>query len=703
MTTRIGMEATLQLTIQGPLLIHATEMGPWGVDAIALRDAEGHLVIPSDQIQGKVREALEALEKEVKGFRRSEDLENLVNRDEEASASGDGGAAFRTSQWKNWDAPAKRYPIEFTDFRSLAAFGPPGGNILTQIKMNSDTGATESGMLRVLDAPLLPGQWATFTGSVRYLGDSSTDIKEHLERILSAFQWIPSFGSQKSVGFGRLRQVTCIAQTITSFEHPGRVTFRTNSIESGEEQNETPFEIIVDFTFQDPLCFPEGVANGNIFETRNEIPGEALRGAVAGLLQRIRRNSGSEAATGNPPEGTDDQHPYSDLEKWFSRIRMTTARPVVPMSVPEWPAVIPKSLVIAPAGSSNLLHDVALADEGQLLEQSSNGSPAFSPDWKYRDSLHVAAHFGILFPKKELRVRTAIDSSRRRAKQGQLFAYRTLCPHGIAWRARVTFDRRSKKKSDDNSDNVPGDIPSAAEVEAALSQFVSLLGSGWLSVGKTKARGRGSVVALRPLPRRIEPISLGDKSCFVITLRGPALMIDPRKCIDEQGRLKPLDKIDKLYASYWSEISGGLLEEIPERRFKEDRLIGGFQARKHRYSPHEALDLRSIAELDQRAEKQKSFPYNPTLVVDAGSVFVLRVKSLESKEASASELDQACRLVAEWNAHGLPIPEWAAKAYGDTYHTNIFIPQNGFGEIDVNLPCHLHHTHNNPVARISDD
>ncbi|MEI7702003.1 MAG: RAMP superfamily CRISPR-associated protein, partial [Planctomycetia bacterium] len=118
-----------------------------------------------------------------------------------------------------------------------------------------------------------------------------------------------------------------------------------------------------------------------------------------------------------------------------------------------------------------------------------------------------------------------------------------------------------------------------------------------------------------------------------------------------------------------------LLTEIPARRFQSNSLIGGFQARQYRYDPDPDHDVRKEHDLRDRRAQQRMFPYNPTLVVDAGSVFVLKV--------AEEQQQQAAQRVAEWLAHGLPLPQWACRAYGDTHHTNIFLPQNGYGEIEV--------------------
>ena len=69
----------------------------------------------------------------------------------------------------------------------------------------------------------------------------------------------------------------------------------------------------------------------------------------------------------------------------------------------------------------------------------------------------------------------------------------------------------------------------------------------------------------------------------------------------------------------------------------------------------------------------------------AGSVFVLE---------AARDLEDSKRLVEEWSREGLPISASACQWYeidkdqNGQWRTCPYIPQNGYGEIAVNLPEH---------------
>jgi hypothetical protein len=65
------------------------------------------------------------------------------------------------------------------------------------------------------------------------------------------------------------------------------------------------------------------------------------------------------------------------------------------------------------------------------------------------------------------------------------------------------------------------------------------------------------------------------------------------------------------------------------------------------------------------------------LLTEPGSVFVLTV--------AANQLDNAQEHIRKWLKSGLPLPEWACEAHGNTWQENPFLPQHGYGEVAVNL------------------
>ena len=125
----------------------------------------------------------------------------------------------------------------------------------------------------------------------------------------------------------------------------------------------------------------------------------------------------------------------------------------------------------------------------------------------------------------------------------------------------------------------------------------------------------------------------------------------------------------ELYRDYWDKVSDEAL--ALERSFTSHRLIGGHQS-------HVFRRFVTAADGGPTRAAQAEQPYNPAFLTEAGSVFVLRIKTP----------DVARHKVSRWLQHGLDLPDWAETAYGKTFETNPYLPANGYGEIRVNLPVH---------------
>ena len=661
--SRVGIELVVELAVRGPILVHSSEIGPWGVDAVALRDSDGRLVIPGDAVQGKVREAYDEIGGDPFGdeWSRRQSMAMLRQYELAEGRTAEAAEQYETYKQQNLNAKVLRYPMVFSDFTSVDTWPTAGVQTISQTAIDSDTGSAKGGSLRVFDCPVQAGQIARFTGTVHFFSEDETTAATTMDRLVQTLNWVLAFGSQRSVGFGR----HCDDQHQAAARIVGKTVTDFDKIAAVEPPDAAAQSVLVDFTFRDPLCLPCGVVNGNTYESRDEIPGEVLRGALAELLKQI---GGLPTACCDISQAGND-HPFKTLCDAFDRVRMTTARPTKAEDSRDV-RIQPNSLAFV----GDRLFDFVLEKDLTETSRLHGRAAAFRHDWKPKHHDAANEYFGTAFPRQELRVRTSIDEEgRRRAKTHNLFAYRMVRPEGLHWRAVISIDDRPRD----------GNAPDESQRQQIISQLLSLLQSGWLSVGKTRAHGTGRLVEARPAPKPVQPLKIrsSEDDVFVITLRGPALMIDPRECVDENGFMKCLEEINALYAKYWQQVSDETLAEIPERRFKIDSLVGGFQARKYRYSPDPNFDMSAIANPDERVRIQGQFPYNPSLILEPGSVFVLKL-------ADGKALADAQAKITEWLSHGLPLPEWAKRAYGDTHHTNIFLPQNGFGEIDVNLDCH---------------
>jgi hypothetical protein len=183
-------------------------------------------------------------------------------------------------------------------------------------------------------------------------------------------------------------------------------------------------------------------------------------------------------------------------------------------------------------------------------------------------------------------------------------------------------------------------------------QLQALLNCGLGSIGKTKAKADVVFSDIRPkFPS--DSKSLNPEGKWIITLQTAAILCNPAELDEKSGR----NELRNAYEKCWEDISSGKLKLT--RYFASQSLSGGYY-------------------LIRRFQPNK--PYNPFLLTNPGSVFVLEAKSAVS---------DAQELIDVWISKGLPIPDWAKSSYGETWKSCPYLPNDGFGEITVNLTCHV--------------
>jgi hypothetical protein len=655
------IEFIVELELGGPFLTGSSEAGPWGVDAVCARDALGRLYIAGSLARGKFREALDAIGTHDRPDgtgtlnRRCDDMDTSDKRDEQRRKPiSDSGEPIE---------PPPRFPYLFFDFIAGEGFPGPGRQTITRVAMDDETGAARLGALRVIDCPALPGSRIVFRGAVRCVAkDSDSHIQLIIKTLARGLGWVTGFGAEQTTGMGRLQQARVVgyhdlydwgAKLIQPSWLRRGATRESDTIDwspavvtptSGASSDALPESVVVDYEVADAFCVASGLVKGNIFESDDHLRGDVIKGALAESLRQLN---------GLPPdfnlENAEPHHDFDAICRNFSKIRVTTARACRPSDT-GLPAVPPHSLAV----SHDRVYDFALVDDWDKPEYAPliRGTAAkFLHDWKPEDADLVSEHFPKPALLRELRVRTAIDSKIRRAKEKQLFAYRLIRPEGFVWRGTISFSALEQS--------------TRTEVWKQLAWFLSF---GWLHIGKTKARTRG--VIRQPLSQKATTESddwFSKNGIFVISLRSPALLLDPARLVNEVGIPVSGEEVDRLYEEVWSELSGGSL--VLKRRFVTHELVGG----------HQSLRFRRFLDDSERNRKnQRKQPYNPALWTEPGSVFVLQHKT-----------DNAIRTIDLWLRDGLPLPDWAVQAYGNMFETNPYLPSNGFGEIDVNLPCHV--------------
>ncbi len=584
----IDAELRLTLHLLGPFLTQSSSIGAYGVDAPIARNG-GRCYLPGTLVKGKLREAWQQL---ITG-----------NKKETGNA--------------NWSPQRAR--LRFSD---LIENRDRDFRASYRICIDSDRGSVAKGAYLVMETPHLSGEPIEFTGTVTLLAKDAEELKAIAHYVTAGLKWIASYGSERSIGFGR---VDAVAVEIV------RQTAIAPVAASAGNQVRFGLEIKP----QSPFCLGRKRVSDNLFESETFISGGVIKGCVATTWLSLLGHQRSKPIV----SGLDPSRP--DLCQHFEKIRFTHAFPA-PENARIRPIVPPLSRVhVAWGEKEEGWFDVALCGKPGLIRGE---APEFFPDWKSASAAQAFQHFGHPDIKRELRVRTAIDSGKRRAKDEELFAYEMVVPDCLIWLSEVDLS------------GVPeGDRP---KVE---SQLRSLLDLGLRGLGKTKAFANSTINPSK-LTHKF-PSSTGlIEGVWVVTLQTPALLCNPKQLTGMEWR-----SLAASYAATWAELSNHTLE-FDGRFFATQSLAGGDYIH-HRF-------------------RSGQDAYYPFLLTDPGSVFLLR---------PAGEPGPAQKCIENWLQHGLPAPKWAVKTYGAStsdpdalaWDRCPYTRENGYGEIAVNLPSHV--------------
>ena len=425
---------------------------------------------------------------------------------------------------------------------------------------------------------------------------------------------------------GAFRTVGFGSLLSVTVEGPTAVTSAVHKPGAASRDDLLSFAVQLDRPFEISRSQP----NSNLFESEVVIPGGVLKGAVATTWAESLGNGPST------PVGPGFDPARPDLCEALSLIRFTYA---LPEEADRRAVQVPLSAVFVQTGEGSELRDAALAPGPGLFD---GRAPSFRPDWKKAQLDEARKAFGWPELATELRVRTAIEKGV--AAEGKLFAYESVIPGDRRWLFEVDLSA----------------ITNAGSRSRAAQQLLDLLGGGIRGIGKTKANSRTLDVLPGPALRAATGKPRSD-GVVVLTLQTDALLFDARTLTESSDPVH----IHALYAEYFREASGG--EFLLLRHFARQRLAGGWY-------------------LHSRFQAGK--PYHPLALTEAGSVFVLRMETSHGWEA----------VLERWQRRGLPIPESVAKQLertidgktvpGSDWRNCPFVPENGWGEIAVDLAFH---------------
>lgn len=529
------------------------------------------------------------------------------------------------------DWEPQRGRLRFSDFVTEHE-ATHSAQVIERIQIGA-TGTVQRGMLQMIEAPFGYGELVDFEGTISFLADA--DDAQCIEReVTQALRSVGSFGADRTVGFGVTRKVTVRREAApkTARGEPRR-------------QASLPWRLHLDR----PLCLVGRRVHPSHFESTAEISGAVLKGAVAQLLRELAGTAGARDVSDNP--GGD----YAALREHFVHVQFTEARPCEVGGPGHQPVAVPLSLALPADWKPGApWFDLALCDAPRLL----NGrAPAFAPDWKDGQSSAIRREFGWCDPPRERRTRTAIDGATGRAADEKLFSYGMVLPDALvdsagprqafAWQGRIELGR------------VPTEVQ-----ESVRTQLQCLLQSGLPGLGKTKATAAVEWLTADLVPAQPEDHTQTDRA--VVTLQTECLMTNPALVAPGTA-----DALRQAYEDFWTEASAGTW--TLRRFFARQTIRGGFVAR------------RGAAGV-----------YRPFLLTDRGSVFVLeRSVKPPSRTTDGSGAADPAALLAQWRRRGLPTPAWVAGFHGvpgrPLWESCGYLPENGFGEVAINLACHFNH------------
>ena len=623
-TNRHIARLKISLTVRGPFLTQSSAPLDYGIDTALARNKDNIPYVPGTLLIGKLREAW--LELSELGIFKPNITSWLGEKSDPSSQDSLESTVL--------PKPKRLYinDLVLIDTKEKQ-------EVNYRIRLDPKRGSVEKGAYLVTERPFAPGDEMTFQGTARFLARDETVVKNLTRHLEIGLKWISQLGAYRTIGFGELIGVNIEAETVKSVEKTEKLL------------PDDTYDIII--CPESSFCISEHhIAGNNLFNSSNVIPGGVIKGTLATLWTTLL---GKENAIVDKDLDSERQ----ELCNYFDKIRMTHAFPGYQQIRP---IKNPLSLVKVGSKKYERLYDVVLCKEPGLIthlykdekSEATNSAPDFSIDWKnstfYEETdngeFHkrdVKTEMGWRDVKRELRVRTKINSEKRRSEDEQLFAYEMVVPtDDIAWYGRLDLS----------------DVPEDKRPQV-VEQLQSLVAQGLIGLSKTKAYAQIELLPSNSiLPCHTSNLDMRD-GVWILTLQTPALLCNPDSLMATKN--SPHDTLHQAYATVFEAMSDNSLELV--RFFATQSLAGGFYLWKR---------------------FQTSYNYQPYLLTNEGSVFVLQPKP----ESTAK------KFIEKWAKTGLPLPIWAIEKYkrgnkdGNHWSNCPYIPQNGYGEIAVNLSIH---------------
>ncbi len=460
---------------------------------------EGKYFIPGTLVKGRLRQSWEELR----------DIASYIDNNEINILLGD--ESGNTSNTK--PVAPSRGILRFSDFISEKR----ETQTLHRIRMDECKGTVAKGALLIMETPFAPGEKVCFHGSIDFIATSQDETSKRIGYIEKGLRWITSLGSERTVGFGKFVNVA-VNQNIKQVQPTAIPKMTANNLND---------RLCLVIRPKKPFCIAKRRVNENLFESEIFIPGSVIKGTLAStwlqILGKIR-----EIIDIN--ECLDSSR--KELCKHFNKIRFCHAFPAKLSSLKR-PVSPPLSLVKVKDIKS--YYDVALYDKPILIDGK---APKFDIDWK--DISDVNNDFGWpdLSNSKELRVRTAIDRDKRKAKEEKLFAYEMIIPTDLHWLSFIDI----------------GSVPQN-ERHAVEEQLRGLFVHGLNGLGKTKASASVDLKEYSYIKPVFESSTNPIDNQYIVTLQTQAILCNP----DDLSETSDRCDLFKAYKDVWKQISDSSL------------------------------------------------------------------------------------------------------------------------------------------------
>ena len=556
----------LVLNVSGPVLTKASLPTDPQLDAIALRDPHGNLLVNGKHVEGRCSHAAPA----------------LARYDGETLKAWSRNAFGPQEQVRTrWEPSRGKVTIEdlvcaphrdvVTQHRPQERLSQHSGREF-RLERDDDRETGKDRMLAVLERAGAHEEELAFSTFVRVVYDSEEDCERHVSNLLHCLRWLLSLGGEAAIGFGQLKKAT--------LEDATTPTGGTSSMQ--RKMDLSSVNVCVSFfsdqqgeEFLAPFCLAGPQLDQNVYVGRDYITGGAIAGAVKRALDDI-----SAGMTGQD---------FPNLRQYFDQIRFRHAFPASRESVKR-PFVTPMSWVFA---GSRLL-DVSLADAPAVFEVDEKTEvPRFQHDWKAEEWDVALINTGWQKVTRELRTYTKIAHETGVAEPEKLYSYELIRPEGVEWRSVIDLSR----------------IPAGARQDL-LDELISAANRAPLLFGKTDARCKMSLSSGEKCQTFPEPIPQNySEDLWIVVLASSALLLDAQAlpAADEAA-------LRQAYSEAWQEIGGDLFSL--ERYFARESLTGSeYLHRRFRgfgsvYSPFLLTDPGTVFVLSsppQAQEKAKLF------------------------------------------------------------------------------------------------